>query len=199
MASSSTSSPANGISASSTTSRTKQASSAFSEMEAAFRKMSKYRDVYSDIEKAIDRQNSTSLELAQKNTRIAFLEQHQQQTIEDHEKRATNLKGDVARLEDQLGKARAEVIAQYRQAMEKQKIEEAGEILREELEAEKQKTKELNGELARLTTNAVRARQSLEHCKSQLKEWDSSLSLLWDIDLHVLLVHSVILSCICSS
>src|SRR5436190_18706363 len=127
--SSSTSAPTNGVSASFTPSRPKQASGAFSEMEAAFRKMSKYRDVYSDMEKAIDRQNSMNLELTQKNTRISFLEQHQQQTIEDHEKRASNLKGDIARLEDQLAKARAEVIVQQRQAMEKQRVEEAKEIL----------------------------------------------------------------------
>jgi len=196
--SSSTSALANVVSAPSTSSRPKQASSAFSEMEAAFRKMSKYRDVYSDMEKAIDRQTSTNLELTQKNARIAFLEQHQQQTMEDHEKRAANLKADIARLEDQLAKAKAEAIAQHRQAMEKQKADEAREILREELEVEKQKTAELNGELVRITTNATRVQQSLEHCRSQLKEWDNNLSLLWDIDLHALLVVTAALICICS-
>lgn len=196
--SSSTSALTKGVSAPFTASRPKEASSAFSEMEAAFRKMSKYRDVYSDMEKAIDRQSSMNVELTQRNARIAFLEQHQQQTIEDHEKRAANLKADIARLEDQLAKAKAEAIAQHRQAMEKQKVEEAREILRGELEAEKQKTTELNGELVRITTNATRAQQSLEHCRSQLKEWDNKLSLLWDIDLHALLVDTVVLPCICS-
>jgi chromosome segregation ATPase len=166
-------------------------------MEAAFRKMSKYRDIYSDMEKAIDRQNCMNLELTQRNAHIAFLEQHQQQTIEDHEKRAANLKRDIARLEDQLSNTKAEAIAQHKQAIEKQKVEEARELLREELEAEEQKTNELSGELARLTANASRTQESLEHCRSQLKEWDNKLSVLWDIDLHALLVDTTALPYIC--
>lgn len=196
--SSGTSALKNDISTLPNSTRPKQASSAFSEMEVAFRKMAKYRDFYYDSEKIIERQNSLNTDLAQKNARICFLEQHQQQTIEDHEKRAANLKEDIARLEVQLAKAKDEAIVHHDQAIAKQKVEEERDIFREELEAEKQKTTKINGELARIKTRATRAQQSLEHCKLQLKEWESKLSVLWEADLPALLVDTI-LPFICSN
>ncbi|KAH0563502.1 hypothetical protein GP486_001923 [Trichoglossum hirsutum] len=172
----------NDVSVNSTPSVLQQASSAFSEMEAAFKKMCRYADAYSDMEKTLDQQNSMAIELAKKDSRISFLEQYQQQAIVDHEKRATELKNEIARLRDQLVRTKAELTAQHGCAMEKRKAEEARDRLRNELEAEKQKTAGLNEDLGRIKTKLSRAQQGLEHCKSGLKEWENKLSLLWDID-----------------
>jgi len=181
-------------------SRQKQASSAYSEMEAAFRKMSKYGDVYSNMEKAMERYSNTNAELAEKKARISFLEQHQQQSIEDHEKRATHLKMEIANLEDKLAKTKAEAIMLRNVAAAKQKAEEEIVILRKEQEAQKPKITNLIQELERITAKAACAQQAFEHCKSQLNKWESKLSLLWDTDIQALLVvPKDFLSCVCSS
>ena len=167
-------------------SRHKQASSAYSEMEAAFRKMSKYGDVYSNMEKAIERYGNTNVELVEKKARISFLEQHQQQSIEDHEKRSTHLKMEIANLEDKLAKTMAETIALRNVAKEKQNVEEEIVMLRKELETHKQKTTKLNKEVELITAKAASAQQGFEYCKSQLNKWESKLSMLWDTDIQAL-------------
>ena len=121
---------------SSTPSRQKQASSAYSEMEAAFRKMSKFGDVYSNIENAIEQHRNANAELAEKKARVCFLEQCQQQSIEDHEKRASYLKMEIVKLEDILAKTKAETTALRHVVIERQRAEEEIVTLRKKLEAQ---------------------------------------------------------------
>ena len=176
-----------------------EAIAVLAELEAAIRKASKYAHTYADFGKILDQKSALELQISDKNTeimtkdaRIAFLEAHKAENMEDYEKRYTEWANEKTVLEQQVEDAKADAAERKKTALMDQENKHKKEIakLKKELATEKTKSGSLAQKLETSVGSETRLQQQLDLAKTTLKEWENKLSVLKDIDLGKLLVES---------
>ena len=171
--------------------RAKQASTAWHNLEDAWKGVSQHSSVFLQIAEAMDRHDTMQVTTQKKDKNIAELESAMQVQIDQHEKRYTKWEQEKSQLEHRITDVRTDLSAQAQGMLKKQKATHIQEIekLKKELEAERRTVATLKEEMEKARTRKEKAEEQLRYCTKQVSEWDGYLSLLKDVDLKKLYVN----------
>ncbi|KAI9865233.1 MAG: hypothetical protein M1824_003384 [Vezdaea acicularis] len=165
-------------------SRARQAFSTLHSFEDSLKNMAKHSQVFSDVEKAVERLGTMELDIQKKDKRIADLESAYEVEIEKFSQQVIKWNQEKSQLEKKLAdekaawKTKAESVAERQHA----KHIQSKENLNKELAKEKKSVATLKGQLEKETAKTRDLDSKLNGCVNRLKGWDGYLSAMSDVD-----------------
>jgi len=176
-----------------------EAIAVLTELGAAIEKASNYSSIYADFGKILDQKSDLELQIsdktgdiATKQSRIAYLEAHNQQNIDDFEKRYADWAEEREALQQRVKSAKTEAAERSKTELkdyENRHKKEVGKLGRE-LAAEKSKSESLHLKLDASKSNETRLQRQLDLADATSSEWEGKISMLKDLDIVELLVRS---------
>lgn len=172
-----------------TISSAKQAFKAWYGFQDAAKEMLKYSEALGKVEEVLDRHNAMENATHSKDAHIAMLEAANQYHIDGYDKRYSAWTEEKGQFERRVKELESSLAARDG-VTEKQKITHAQAVaqMKKDLEKEKNDVAKLTKELETANTKTQEANKKLGRCMEQLKEWESNLSLLKELDFKVLSV-----------
>lgn len=165
-------------------SRAKQAFSTLHSFEDSLKNMAKYSQVFTDVEKAVQRLGAMELDIQAKDRRIAVLESANEVQIENFSKQFKKWDKEKGRLEKKLADDELALKTKAQSVVENQNLKhmQSKDNLNKELAKEKQKVATLRGQLEKETAKTQDLNSKLNNCANDLKGWDGYHSAMRDVD-----------------